>query len=113
MHSNFHFGNYIESIHSLEILSVEYYLQFLHKGIVTFKILSPLRDSSQVKFFFLSLQLLYSGVENVVRVAAGVLCELAQDKDGADTIEREGATTILTQLLHSRNEGIAAYAAAV
>lgn len=48
-----------------------------------------------------------------MRVAAGVLCELAQDKEGADGIEREGATTILTKLLHSRNEGIAAYAAAV
>ena len=48
-----------------------------------------------------------------MRVAAGVLCELAQDKEGADAIEREGATTILTELLHSRNEGIAAYAAAV
>lgn len=42
-----------------------------------------------------------------------MLCELAQDKEGADAIEREGATTILTELLHSRNEGIAAYAAAV
>lgn len=56
---------------------------------------------------------MYSEIENVVRVAAGVLCELAQDKEGADAIEREGATTILTELLHSRNEGIAAYAAAV
>lgn len=42
-----------------------------------------------------------------------MLCELAQGKEGADAIEREGATTILTELLHSRNEGIAAYAAAV
>ena len=49
----------------------------------------------------------------MVRVAAGVLCELAQDKEGADAIERENSTTILTELLHSRNEGIAAYAAAV
>ena len=48
-----------------------------------------------------------------MRVAAGVLCELAQDKDGADAIEKEGATQVLTELLHSRNEGIAAYAAAV
>lgn len=56
---------------------------------------------------------MYSDIENVVRVAAGVLCELAQDKDGADSIERENSTTILTELLHSRNEGIAAYAAAV
>ena len=57
--------------------------------------------------------MLYSDIENVVRVAAGVLCELAQDKEGADAIERENSTTILTELLHSRNEGIAAYAAAV
>jgi len=57
--------------------------------------------------------LLFSEIENVVRVAAGVLCELAQDKEGADAIERENSTTILTELLHSRNEGIAAYAAAV
>ena len=56
---------------------------------------------------------MYSDIENVVRVAAGVLCELAQDKEGADAIERENSTTILTELLHSRNEGIAAYAAAV
>lgn len=48
-----------------------------------------------------------------MRVAAGVLCELAQDKEGADCIERENSTNILTELLHSRNEGIAAYAAAV
>ena len=46
-------------------------------------------------------------------MAAGVLCELAQDKEGAETIEAENATAPLTDLLHSRNEGIAAYAAAV
>jgi len=33
--------------------------------------------------------LLFSEIENVVRVAAGVLCELAQDKEGADAIERD------------------------
>jgi len=69
-----------------------------------------IRDLNCIPTF---VQLLYSEIENIVRVAAGVLCELAQDKDGADAIEREGATTILTELLHSRNEGIAAYAAAV
>ena len=42
-----------------------------------------------------------------------MLCELAQDKEGAEAIEAENATTPLTDLLHSRNEGIAAYAAAV
>lgn len=47
------------------------------------------------------------------RVAAGVLCELAADKEGAEMIEQEGATAPLTELLHSRNEGVATYAAAV
>lgn len=69
-----------------------------------------IRDLNCVPTF---VQLLNSEVENVVRVAAGVLCEVAQDKEGAEAIEREGATNILTDLLHSRNEGIAAYAAAV
>ncbi|KAF3833793.1 hypothetical protein F7725_024997 [Dissostichus mawsoni] len=36
--------------------------------------------------------LLYSPVENIQRVAAGVLCELAQDKEAAEAIEAEGAT---------------------
>lgn len=56
---------------------------------------------------------MYSPNENIQRVAAGVLCELAQDKEGAEAIEAENATQPLTDLLHSRNEGIAAYAAAV
>lgn len=42
----------------------------------------------------------------VQRVAAGVLCELATDKEGAEMIEQEGATAPLTELLHSRNEGV-------
>ncbi|XP_064646088.1 catenin beta-like [Lineus longissimus] len=61
----------------------------------------------------LFVQLLYSPVENIQRVAAGVLCELAADKEGAEVIEQEGATAPLTELLHSRNEGVATYAAAV
>ncbi|KAL4217021.1 Catenin beta-1 [Mactra antiquata] len=61
----------------------------------------------------LFVQLLYSPVENIQRVAAGVLCELASDKEGAELIEQEGATAPLTDLLHSRNEGVATYAAAV
>lgn len=56
------------------------------------------------------LQLLYSPVENIQRVAAGVLCELAQDKEAAEAIEAEGATAPLTELLHSRNEGVGEYA---
>lgn len=59
------------------------------------------------------VQLLYNEIENIQRVAAGVLCELAADKEGAEMIEQEGATAPLTELLHSRNEGVATYAAAV
>jgi len=59
------------------------------------------------------VQLLYNEIENIQRVAAGVLCELAADKEGASMIEQEGATAPLTELLHSRNEGVATYAAAV
>ncbi|KAH6948164.1 hypothetical protein HPB50_023114 [Hyalomma asiaticum] len=59
------------------------------------------------------VQLLYSDIENIQRVAAGVLCELAADKEGAEMIEADGATAPLTDLLHSRNEGVATYAAAV
>lgn len=59
------------------------------------------------------VQLLFNDIENIQRVAAGVLCELAADKEGAEIIEQEGATAPLTELLHSRNEGVATYAAAV
>ncbi|XP_062388449.1 junction plakoglobin [Sardina pilchardus] len=61
----------------------------------------------------LFVQLLYSYVENVKRVAAGVLCELALDKQSAEMIDAEGASAPLMELLHSTNEGIATYAAAV
>ena len=57
------------------------------------------------KYYFI-LQLLYNEIENIQRVAAGVLCELAADKEGAVMIEQEGATAPLTELLHSRNEGV-------
>ena len=43
-------------------------------------------------------------------MAAGVLCELAADKEGAQMIEGEGATAPLTELLHSRNEGVGMWA---
>lgn len=75
--------------------------------------LSSFYHNKKVLILLLSLQLLYCPIENIQRVAAGVLCELAQDKEGAEAIEAENATTPLTDLLHSRNEGIAAYAAAV
>ncbi|RVE75755.1 hypothetical protein OJAV_G00001970 [Oryzias javanicus] len=61
----------------------------------------------------LFVQLLYSPVENVKRVAAGALCELALDKQSAAMIDGEGAAAPLMELLHSNNEGIATYAAAV
>lgn len=61
----------------------------------------------------LFVQLLYSPVDNVKRVAAGVLCELALDKQSAEIIDSEGASAPLMDLLHSNNEGIATYAAAV
>uniref|UniRef100_A0A3B4DQE9 Junction plakoglobin n=1 Tax=Pygocentrus nattereri TaxID=42514 RepID=A0A3B4DQE9_PYGNA len=61
----------------------------------------------------LFVQLLYSPVDNIKRVAAGVLCELALDKQSAVAIDSEGACAPLMELLHSSNEGIATYAAAV
>ena len=54
----------------------------------------------------LFLQLLYSPLESVQRVAAGVLCELALEKESAEIIEQEGATSPLTELLHSRNDAV-------
>lgn len=51
-------------------------------------------------------QLLYFEIESVLRVASGVLCELSGDPEGARTIEQEGATPRLTELLHSQNEGV-------
>lgn len=61
----------------------------------------------------LFVQLLYSPLESVQRVSAGVLCELALEKESAEIIEQEGATSPLTELLHSRNDAVATYAAAV
>lgn len=61
----------------------------------------------------LFVQLLYSPLDNVKRVAAGVLCELALDRQSAEIIDAEGASPLLMELLHSNNEGIATYAAAV
>lgn len=61
----------------------------------------------------LFVQLLYSPLENTQRVAAGVLCELAAERDAVDATEQEGATAPLTELLHSRNEAVATYAAAI
>lgn len=38
---------------------------------------------------------------------------MAADKESAEIIESEGATAPLTELLHSRNEGVATYAAGI
>jgi catenin beta 1 len=61
----------------------------------------------------LFVQLLFSLNENIQRVATGVLCELAAEKEGADSIEQEGASLPLAQLLQSSNEAVASYAAAL
>ncbi|KAK5615783.1 hypothetical protein CRENBAI_022313 [Crenichthys baileyi] len=61
----------------------------------------------------LFVQLLYSPMDNMKRVAAGALCELALDKRYAERIDAEGAAAPLMELLHSNNESIATYAAAV
>lgn len=55
-----------------------------------------------------SVQLLYSPGDNIKRVATGVLCELALDKNAALIIDSEGAASPLMDLLHSNNEGIGA-----
>jgi len=51
-------------------------------------------------------QLLYSNNDNIQRVATGVLCELAAEKEGADVIEREDAGARLSDLVHSGNEAV-------
>jgi len=45
-------------------------------------------------------------VDNIIRVATGLLCELAQESESIAEIERENATGRLTELLRSTNEGI-------
>lgn len=62
--------------------------------------------ASWLTVHFTCTQLLYSPAENITRVAAGVLCELAQDPEGAMMIQRENAAQPLTELLNSRNEAI-------
>nr|XP_019960490.1 PREDICTED: junction plakoglobin-like [Paralichthys olivaceus] len=63
-------------------------------------------DIANMQTIPLFVQLLYSPVDNVKRVAAGVLCELALDKPSAEVIDSEGASAPLMELLHSNNEGI-------
>ena len=62
---------------------------------------ATIRGLSVIPIF---VQLLYNKIENIQKVAAGVLCELAADKEGAVMIEQEGAIASLSELLHSRYE---------
>ena len=86
----------------------KFYLAFIYPTVAQIGnlLLVYLNKHRWLNFF---LQLLYSPIENIQRVAAGVLCELAAEKEGAEVIEQEGATAPLTELLHSRNEGVGAY----
>lgn len=65
-----------------------------------------LHSSSHSIIIYSHSQFLYHTVDNIVRVSAGLLCELAQEADSAAEIERENASARLTDLLHSHNEGI-------
>ncbi|XP_065888120.1 catenin beta-1-like isoform X2 [Dysidea avara] len=60
----------------------------------------------------LIVKFLYSTVNNIIRVALELLCDLSQESGSITEIERENATSRLTELLHSPSEGIA-YAAGV
>jgi len=48
------------------------------------------------------VQLLFHEIENIQRVAVGVLFELAADKEGAELIEREGVGAPAAELLRCR-----------
>lgn len=61
---------------------------------------------SQQGFMSVLIQLLFSNFENLQRLAADTLNELAADKEGADMIEAEGGTSSLTELLHCGNEAL-------
>jgi len=59
------------------------------------------------------VELLYNESEAVQRVAVATLSELANEKEGADKIEQEGAHVPLTSLLNSRNQAISSYSASI
>ncbi|XP_064389346.1 junction plakoglobin-like isoform X2 [Halichondria panicea] len=101
-------AGYIDGVHMEEIM--ELCVGALHLMAREPASRHTIRQLNSIPFF---VMLLSSHAENLTRVAAGVLCEIAQDQDGAALIEKENATAPLTELLHSPNEGIAAYAAAV
>ncbi|XP_050531685.1 armadillo segment polarity protein-like isoform X2 [Daktulosphaira vitifoliae] len=68
---------------------------------------------SQQGFISVLVQLLFSNYENIQRLSADTLNELAADKEGAEVIEAEGGTASLSELLHCGNEALATCAAAV
>lgn len=59
------------------------------------------------------VELLYYDIETVQCYAAGALSEVANEIEGAKQIEHHGGVAQLTDLLHSKNENIATYSAAV
>ena len=61
----------------------------------------------------LLIQLLFMSWESIQRVACGSLCELANDKDSIELIEKESITDRLTELLRSKDEALATYSAAI
>jgi hypothetical protein len=67
----------------------------------------------ELKCIPLMVQLLYMPKEHIQKVACGCLCELANEKDFAELIENENPTEKLTELLRSKDEILATYAAAV
>ncbi|KRY65147.1 Armadillo segment polarity protein [Trichinella pseudospiralis] len=66
----------------------------------------------QMNIIPILVQLLYFEVEHIQLVASGALSELSSELEGVHMIEQCGATPRLTELLHSRNESISAYAGA-
>lgn len=62
--------------------------------------------SSQQGFISVLIQLLFNNSENIKRLAADTLNELAADKEGVDMIEAEGGTASLNELLHCGNEAL-------
>ncbi len=67
----------------------------------------------ELKCIPLLAQLLYMQKEHIQKVACGCLCELANEKDFSEMIENENVTDKLTELLRSKDEVLATYAAAV
>lgn len=101
-------GGFVDGVHMEEI--VEGVVGALHILSRDEQNRAIIRGMNVIPIF---VQLLIHDIENIERVAAGVLCELASDRKGAEMIEQEGATAPLTDLLNSHNEGVATYAAAV